>query len=1481
MLFRSILSVGPNWWTSRNVRYSGRKWNAAQMNYTTHNQEYQAVVDGVAKNDLKLRGRKFYVLVDNKQVAQMLTSKHLNRRQHRLLDYLSEFDFEVLYIKGEENVGPDALSRQWEDGNEATSPDPTDAYLLDLDSEFRDFGSMSIERQNDSSDSSEDALPHRESAKYFEDEDDSLSKESSSSEESTSSERQEAHRREMDELVSIGRQLSSASSLAHARSSDPPPPLKDVPVSDIEDQRSSIERLIGRHAPLLEPVEPHHPATNSLPEDNDDDLNGMPGLEPMHDSDSEAPVASRMVTRSCNPKRLTGQRDAPSASGSSAIDSGFEGLTSLHKRFADEVMEAALAEGPEVTLAQLQDRARYHCNFGLDFIYGKKDSTTGQRTGGATHEHLFDRFLDHECSIARCVFQVSEVLAAGIPERNMHLLSSKVAKQRIGLNELFPDRRATIENPRPPARGPPKTATGAPLAEPNLSPQAGVPPANLPRRGPGRPRKTPLDPANAVDAPVQPGKNQRRLDQVVLDREAEAWDLPEDSAIDLDEFYDAEFKQAITSSYGRDTTFKKVIADLPAFPQYRLADGLLWQDDDHWGARLCVPKAVIRGRSVHEVILEHTHQLAGHGGAAKTLASLSHLWWWPSITRDTVAYCATCPPCQATKVETQAPRGKLHSMPIPSKPYEEIAIDFQGPFPMSEFRDQPVNFLFNFLDCLSGEVIMVPCLEEGLTSQKCAEIFLHEVYPHWGTPSVIRSDRDIRFTSAFWKSVTQALGTTLAMSSSFHPATNGKIERMHRTANQVFRLLVSEEQTDWPKHTPHVQLAINTTVSKSSGFAPFELTRVQIPISIPEWAKAPGRSAAGKFIEAAKARQAAARDALLRSQVDQTSSANKHRRPDYAPTSTSAEGEPNAPTLFWLSTKNLSSVLFRSRKWTPRFVGPFECLHYNPRTSSYTLKLTRRYTRRNINNVFHSSLCKPYAPSDPTLFPNRITSLTPVFPLDSLEIGVSRILNTRWLPKDPARPDDLLGSTRLQLDVQCDDGTRTTLVLPNADVSKTWPPMVEYLAAHNERQAIDHPNWAPIQNWRGLPGKVRSATESSTPPKLTVRFASATAPSKTKTASPSSARTSRKASPRTLPSPMSKQPSPPKESATSTRSRPLPRSSRPLEPTTRRSQPHSPASARDTRAATPPLRPTPSRVLRSHLRTAPPAPAQTVTARRTGTTPAVAPLSSSSRLPLPLASAPRSRHGPPLPRPSDGFAPERRSTSVEFAMSSTTGASRSRTTDPAAWTSTRTPPLPAPSLQRASAVSRPLNSASVPVLAPQSASLRPSGTRARSATTVAMLAPPQLTGALLDRFFAHMQAVDPSFSFSETPPSMLLAESAMRASPRPWTTNATSALAATAPSPAATTPLRRAPSRPRSTAVCAPSTSRVPVRPMPLAAPRTPPTVCPSTAPRAPLVAPRRRSPRTTRSPDTSKISTMLSATSRTPRARMAPSPPSNDCTIN
>ncbi|KAE8908122.1 hypothetical protein PF003_g7981 [Phytophthora fragariae] len=91
-----------------------------------------------------------------------------------------------------------------------------------------------------------------------------------------------------------------------------------------------------------------------------------------------------------------------------------------------------------------------------------------------------------------------------------------------------------------------------------------------------------------------------------------------------------------------------------------------------------------------------------------------------------------------------------------------------------------------FVDRFSKMVHLAPVAAE-VTADESAELFLDLVFRHHGLPESIVSDRDPRFTSAFWTRLFALLGTRLLMSTAAHPETDGQTERVNRVLEDVLR----------------------------------------------------------------------------------------------------------------------------------------------------------------------------------------------------------------------------------------------------------------------------------------------------------------------------------------------------------------------------------------------------------------------------------------------------------------------------------------------------------------------------------------------------------------------------------------------------------------------------------------------------------------------------------------------------------------------
>ena len=114
------------------------------------------------------------------------------------------------------------------------------------------------------------------------------------------------------------------------------------------------------------------------------------------------------------------------------------------------------------------------------------------------------------------------------------------------------------------------------------------------------------------------------------------------------------------------------------------------------------------------------------------------------MAQDIETFCMSCSACTASKDTNSKPRGLLHSLPIPDRPWQSIGMDVLGPLPkLNNF-----NYLLVIIDQLTSQVHLVPTTTT-VPPRGVVWIVLKEVVRLHGIPESIMSDRDTRFTSRF------------------------------------------------------------------------------------------------------------------------------------------------------------------------------------------------------------------------------------------------------------------------------------------------------------------------------------------------------------------------------------------------------------------------------------------------------------------------------------------------------------------------------------------------------------------------------------------------------------------------------------------------------------------------------------------------------------------------------------------------------------
>jgi hypothetical protein len=270
------------------------------------------------------------------------------------------------------------------------------------------------------------------------------------------------------------------------------------------------------------------------------------------------------------------------------------------------------------------------------------------------------------------------------------------------------------------------------------------------------------------------------------------------------------------------------------------------------------------------------------------------------------------------------------------------------------------------------------------SAARVAQLYFDNVFRHFGLQEKIISDRDGRFTSRFWQELHALLGTKLAMSTAFHPQTDGQTERTNRTIQETLRAYVNYKQDDWDLLLTAVEFSINNTRSRATGYTPFMLDTGRDPRT-PSLAHidSPVESV-NQFLERLQGNITFARNKMIHEQQKVAERYNQRR----------TELQFNVGDQVLLQREHVLPIAMRdqpSKKLLPKFIGPYKVLE-QVGTNAYKLDLPASLK---IHPVINAERLKPFHPS-PSDFASRGVDHPPSIEVNGKpEYEVDYILNKR------------------------------------------------------------------------------------------------------------------------------------------------------------------------------------------------------------------------------------------------------------------------------------------------------------------------------------------------------------------------------------------------------------------------------------------------------------------------------------------------------
>ena len=222
--------------------------------------------------------------------------------------------------------------------------------------------------------------------------------------------------------------------------------------------------------------------------------------------------------------------------------------------------------------------------------------------------------------------------------------------------------------------------------------------------------------------------------------------------------------------------------------------------------------AIVLPQLYQTELLFRSHDQMGHQGIDKVYQRILKRFEWPGMKKACEKWVTACLSCQQVK-DPRKLRFLLQS--IESSEFNEVVqIDHQKICMTGSGYNQVLVMIDHFTKYAEA----VPCITAS-AEETCDHLVDTWIARH-GCPMTFQSDNGTVFVGEHTKELMRRSQVAQAHSTTYHPQTNGLVERQNRTLVSMLRVYCSRYMTDWDRYLPQVMGAYIRTQHSTTGVSP-------------------------------------------------------------------------------------------------------------------------------------------------------------------------------------------------------------------------------------------------------------------------------------------------------------------------------------------------------------------------------------------------------------------------------------------------------------------------------------------------------------------------------------------------------------------------------------------------------------------------------------------------------------------------------------